>query len=358
MPGEPTRFPKSPFTVYGAGNCGRDVFRVLKENDYEVIAFIDINAESIGTVDGVPCFAPESVEALQYAALPIILAVFSNAIDTGAIEAMLQKNGFSVIIPYYVFFENFPEQVRSRYWLTPRFVYQSKEAELTDVLGLLCDETSRNVFLETLKLRLTFDVKLLRDPDLADQYFPKDLPAPKYPMRFVDGGSYVGDTIKAMIARGFDVEAAACFEPEPLNFSRLSEFARYHLAPVRELCLFPCGLGESTKTHRFFAGHDAASSISEYGDSVIQVVALDEVLPNFTPTFIKLDVEGAERASLLGARKTIEQFRPAIAVCLYHKAEDLWELPLLLSRLTSNYEFALRYHGFNGFELVFYAIPR
>jgi FkbM family methyltransferase len=350
-------FPESPFVIYGAGNCGRDVCRVLKASGHEVAAFIDVKAEAIIEVDGVPCFSPESADALEYAALPVILAIFNNAADTGAIEAMLREHGFLRIVSYYMFFERFPEKVVSRFWLAPRSTYPLKRAELNSAFQMFRDEKSRSIFLETLKLRTTFDLQLLRAPDPSHQYLPEDLPAPKCPMRLVDGGCYVGDTVEAIRAHGFEIEAAACFEPDPRNFSRLRDLAERQLGGIRELCLFPCGLGESTAMHRFFAGQDAASTITEHGESVIQVVALDDVLPNFAPTLFKLDVEGAERASLLGASKIIERFRPAIAVCLYHRPEDLWELPLLLRKLAPNYEFAVRYHGFNGFEIVLYAMP-
>ena len=96
----------------------------------------------------------------------------------------------------------------------------------------------------------------------------------------------------------------------------------------------------------------------EGGESSIQVVAIDDVLPTFAPTFIKLDVEGAEPAALRGARRTIERHCPDVAVCVYHAASHLWEVPLLLHDLQPEYSFMLRYHQFNGFDAVAYAFRR
>jgi hypothetical protein len=48
--------------------------------------------------------------------------------------------------------------------------------------------------------------------------------------------------------------------------------------------------------------------------------------------------------------------RPIMAVSVYHCASDLWDLPLLLAEL--DYRVYLRDHGFEGADVVAYAIPR
>jgi hypothetical protein len=90
----------------------------------------------------------------------------------------------------------------------------------------------------------------------------------------------------------------------------------------------------------------------------IAAVALDEILPNIKIDFIKLDVEGAEAQVIDGARKMINRCRPVLAISLYHKPNDLWELPELLFDLCPGYDFYIRQHYFNSFESVLYAIPK
>ena len=71
---------------------------------------------------------------------------------------------------------------------------------------------------------------------------------------------------------------------------------------------------------------------------------------------IKLDVEGAELKALQGAEKTILQCRPKLAVCIYHKPEDIVEIPAYLLSLHSDYKFYIRHYQMSANETVLYAI--
>jgi hypothetical protein len=73
--------------------------------------------------------------------------------------------------------------------------------------------------------------------------------------------------------------------------------------------------------------------------------------------FIKLDVEGAEMSALNGAKETINKYRPTLALSCYHHPDDLWKLSDMISELGLDYQFYLRQHAFNSFDLVLYAIP-
>jgi hypothetical protein len=80
-------------------------------------------------------------------------------------------------------------------------------------------------------------------------------------------------------------------------------------------------------------------------------------MPSFNPSYVKLDIEGAEADALQGMANTIRSARPALAVCVYHRPADLWELPYLVDGLMPECRLYLRAHAWNGFELVLYAIP-
>jgi hypothetical protein len=86
-------------------------------------------------------------------------------------------------------------------------------------------------------------------------------------------------------------------------------------------------------------------------------VSIDDALHGFSPNFIKMDIEGAELAALLGARRTIHDCRPGLAICLYHHPAHLWQIPNLIRSWNLDYRFYLRVHSNNGFELVMYAVP-
>lgn len=57
--------------------------------------------------------------------------------------------------------------------------------------------------------------------------------------------------------------------------------------------------------------------------------------------FIKLDIEGAELETLKGAAGTIGKYKPQLAICVYHKNSDFWEIPRFLKELVPEYELYL-----------------
>jgi hypothetical protein len=70
-----------------------------------------------------------------------------------------------------------------------------------------------------------------------------------------------------------------------------------------------------------------------------------------------MDVEGAEKEALLGARKTIQNEKPALAVCVYHKFDDLYVIPDLIQSFGVKYKYYLRHYTLGLAETVLYAVP-
>ena len=89
--------------------------------------------------------------------------------------------------------------------------------------------------------------------------------------------------------------------------------------------------------------------------SAVQLVRLDG-LDLDRVDVIKMDIEGAEREALRGCSATIQQWSPVLMICLYHRWDDLWEIPRLIRSL-GNYEFYLGQHTESAVETVLYAIP-
>ena len=72
-------------------------------------------------------------------------------------------------------------------------------------------------------------------------------------------------------------------------------------------------------------------------------------------SFIKLDIEGAEYKALLGARRIIKTYKPKLAICVYHRHDDLCRLPMLIHEMVPDYKFYLRHHHPNEWDTVLYA---
>ena len=71
--------------------------------------------------------------------------------------------------------------------------------------------------------------------------------------------------------------------------------------------------------------------------------------------FIKMDIEGAELNALKGAEQTIRTFKPRLAISLYHKENDLTEIPGYLNALGLGYKFFLDHFTIHNEETVLFA---
>ena len=347
--------PGGDYVIYGAGNIGREIASKLAGGDKRVRAFLD--KKGPGNVGDIPIYSPASSEARRFAEEggTAVVGVFNYAADPHEIQVSLEGLGY----PRIVSFPEFREHVSlpPHFWVDVRRRVPDHGERIRAAGALLADEKSRRIFLDALRMRLTFDTSLLREPDEDQQYLPGDLPRPKQPLRFIDGGAFDGDTIEFLLRKGMTFEAVAAFEPDPQNFPVLSKNARKHGGRLGDITLWPCGLSGQTEVATFCAGLDQGSVVAGHGETHVQLVALDQALPAFRPNFIKLDIEGSELAALHGAAEMIREHQPSLAVCLYHRPDDLWEIPLYLGELLPRHTFALRYHKYYALETVIYAIP-
>lgn len=74
------------------------------------------------------------------------------------------------------------------------------------------------------------------------------------------------------------------------------------------------------------------------------------------PTYIKMDIEGAETEAIIGAERTIRNYKPKLAICLYHKAEDIFMIPLLIHKINSSYRMYIRHYSDCKTDTLLYAV--
>jgi hypothetical protein len=71
--------------------------------------------------------------------------------------------------------------------------------------------------------------------------------------------------------------------------------------------------------------------------------------------FIKMDIEGAELEALRGTESVLRQFRPKLAITVYHDFKDFWTIPQYLDSLGLGYQFYLRHFTIHSEETVMFA---
>lgn len=80
-------------------------------------------------------------------------------------------------------------------------------------------------------------------------------------------------------------------------------------------------------------------------------------------TLISMDIEGAELSVICGLKKCIQKNRPVLAICAYHKAEDIIRLPEIVNSIVMDYKIYFRKYApsynsqLRSGELVMYAVP-
>jgi hypothetical protein len=75
-------------------------------------------------------------------------------------------------------------------------------------------------------------------------------------------------------------------------------------------------------------------------------------------TFIKLDIEGSEKEALNGAIKTIKKNLPKLAISIYHRPNDLFEIYNLINYYTDRYRFYIRHYSDYMFDTILYGVAK
>ena len=206
------------------------------------------------------------------------------------------------------------------------------------------------------------DNVIFKESFAMDPYSYKDICRVNPGDVVIDCGAYVGDT-----AYVFNEKMGGCgfiyaFEPLPENFIKLKKNIEYLKLQDK---IMPINAGVADKEGKISfscnENNHGASRINSEGNIQIDVTTIDAFFEaNSTMSkvdFIKMDIEGAEVSALKGAKNIIKRFRPRLAICIYHKVEDHWEIPQLILSIDDRYEFYLRHHTENNTETVLYCVP-
>ncbi len=205
--------------------------------------------------------------------------------------------------------------------------------------------------------------RAMEDKLIESQYFDLDaLPHDKEEV-FVDGGCFDGFTDRQFIkwAGRNGYKRIYAFEPNPISYEKCQKA----LSNIDNVTLIKKGLYSKDGKLEFYATDDinatlgkncTNNSIKEKSKkTVVNVTTIDNIC-ELGATFIKMDLEGGEYDALIGAEKTIRKCHPKLAISIYHKPEDIWELPDLILKIDPSYKFYLRHYSLHDAETVLYAV--
>ncbi len=98
-----------------------------------------------------------------------------------------------------------------------------------------------------------------------------------------------------------------------------------------------------------------SSKVDNANSNKVNADSIDNIMRGERVSFIKMDIEGAELEGLKGACKTITKYHPKLAICVYHKPEDIYEIPVYILQIAPTYKFVLRHYTSDLWETVLYA---
>ncbi len=233
-----------------------------------------------------------------------------------------------------------------------------------DAAVIISTTKYQNEVLEKLNKRFKKEKLLLfsfcEQERYKQQYFEKNIINFSQDEVFVDGGCYDFSTSLELMKR-CKVKKIYAFEPDEENIGKIKQ--QMGRNTNCDVVLIKKGLWDKTDTLIFSATGDMESCIIEENGLLesnndvvkVQVTAMDEVIKDRV-SFIKMDIEGAELRALRGAKYLIQKYKPKLAISIYHKPEDIIDIPNYIVDLVPEYKFYIRQYSYGYCETVLYAI--
>ncbi len=212
-------------------------------------------------------------------------------------------------------------------------------------------------YTDALKSMFRCDRVLIVDNHLVGrcgwQYF--DFFNPSENEAFVDAGSLDGKTSIDFVkwSKG-DYSAIYAFEPNPKMIQECMD--TLNMLSCNKVYFYNCALWNCKCKLNF--NNESRSKwdacVSNEGIVSVDANSLDNIIGQNKVTFIKLDVEGSELETLMGAAEIIKRDRPRMAISVYHKKDDLFAVAHYLMSLVNDYNFAIRHYHSDTIETILY----
>ncbi|KPQ01796.1 MAG: FkbM family methyltransferase [Idiomarinaceae bacterium HL-53] len=222
---------------------------------------------------------------------------------------------------------------------------------LSSVYSQLEDDASRLSYAACVRARVSCDAGFYRTAPYPEYFHPLAQARPGNVV--IDVGAYTGGSAIAFRRAVSRKGSVIAMEPSPTNFKRLKLTKLLGIHPV-------CAGASDVRMQSRLREAGGSSTLGAEGTEV-ELLPIDYLVTSMrlpTVDLIKYDVEGHEMPALLGAKETLERFRPIIQLSIYHHARDLFELPLWVMRNIDNYAFYVSHHNCYHTGTDLYAVPR
>ena len=348
--------------LFGAGNLGQRTLTGLRKHGVEPLAFVDNKTALWGKdLNGIPVMSPAEGVALYGNRATFVVTIWrAGGTDRMAARVeQLRQLGCKTVVPFLPLYWKYSDSLLPHYMHDlPHCVYAEAD-RVPHALSLIADDQSRREYLAQMRFRLLGDFGSLPAPVHGGAYFRDEFFRLRTDEILIDCGAFDGDTLDLFLKKSsHSFGNALAFEPDPENYVKL--VARVNSMPPKtreRIATRQAATGDTNKQVLMDVGKGVASKLGS-GGCEVECVSLDSVLTDVPVSFIKMDIEGSELDTLAGARELIQKNTPILAICAYHRQSDLWNIPLFIHNLSSDYSFHFRPHDLEGWDVVCYAVPK
>lgn len=331
----------SPIIIFGAGLGGHAVLNVLHSYVNCEVLFCDNYKSGVDEKYQIPIISPAQLEK-DYRNCFVIIGVGDSYYtkiynQLKAISFPLQQ-----IVPRTYFDEKISLDEMQKYYSGYQWAFDFFE-----------DEMSKKIILDRIRAYLLYS-EIEHLPDYT-RYFEPSIIKLTNDEVFVDGGGYTGDTSLDFIRNADNkYRHIYCFEPDLDNYN----MAVANLRQYKGVTVINQGLWSKPDNLSFSAGHSTMSQLDSVGNTIVPVTSLDSYFDKNQnlPTLIKLDIQGAEKEALTGSQKIIREGCPKLVICVYHKIEDIYQIPRLIAEYAQYNTYSLRHYSYNTHETVLYVL--
>jgi len=225
--------------------------------------------------------------------------------------------------------------------------FEANREKIEKVEEMLEDQCSKEVFRGVINYKLSGDIGFLRNSHSGFSEVYRLLGAEKFES-IADLGAYNGDTLREITPFAPSLMSAVAFEPDRRNHKKLSEYAEtvdtFRITPLKLAAWCERAVlqfdGSGNRNSTLISDGIAVNKPQKIVE--VEADSLDNVLGGEKVDYIKYDVEGSEREALFGSFETIKKCSPALMISLYHRSEDIFELPLLIREHFLEYKLYIR----------------
>ena len=369
-------FDSSKFVIWGTGAYGKWLlsFLTLLGINKKVCCFCDSFHDDTKSdcIENIPVYSPIKCSSLYHDAKFIIASDFYeeilNSISKSSysdIDTFVLDNDNKMLEKQLIYYTNPPDPkcvVGFNYTWFPIYEKAQKSRELKKMLDYidanLADQESRDIIHNRCKTFLTGDLTYIdRNVINRHTYFSQEFYSISNDEILFDCGAFTGDTIEDFVTfTNKKYKKIVAFEPDEKNVKRLNAFINNK---IENVVVIQKATGDKNGKVSFLNKGNMFSKTVDVKDSSdelsVDIVRLDNYI-DYHPTLIKMDIEGSELDSLIGATQIIKTQKPKLAICIYHMPFDFYEIPKFLKSLVPEYKFKVRQHepGFCGTVLYAY----